>query len=143
MRELHHVGVVVPSIAAALPFYAGTLGLAAGAVREIPDQAVRVAFVGEGAGRIELLEPLDPASGVARFLAQRGRPTLHHVCFVVDDLAAVLRDLAASGVELVDREPRRGVEGLVAFLHPSASDGVLIELIDRASIGGRPDTGTR
>lgn len=134
MRQLHHVGVAVPSIAAALPFYVDTLGLRVGPVHEMPDQAVRVVFVGEGSGRIELLEPLDDASGVARFLAQRGKPTLHHICFAVDDLAAVLRDLAAGGVELIDREPRRGAEGLVAFLHPRAGDGVLIELIDRGSL---------
>ncbi len=132
--ELHHVSIVVASIAAALPFYRDTLGLEAGEVREMPDQAVRVVFVGDGAGRIELLEPLDDVSGVARFLAQRGKPTLHHVCFAVDDLARVLRDLATSGIELIDREPRRGAEGMVAFLHPRAADGVLIELIDRATI---------
>ena len=134
MRELHHVGVVVPSIAAALPFYTRTLGLPAGPTHDMTEQAVRVAFVGTGAARIELLEPLDDASGVARFLAQRGKPTLHHVCYAVDDLAGVLRDLAAQGVELIDREPRRGAEGMVAFLHPRAGDGVLIELIDRASL---------
>lgn len=131
------MGVVVPSIAEALPFYVRTLGLPAGEVRDMPDQAVRVAFVGEGGARIELLEPLDDASGVARFLAARGKPTLHHVCYAVDDLAAVLRDLAARGVELIDHEPRRGAEGMVAFLHPRAGDGVLIELIDRASLSGR------
>lgn len=132
--EPHHVGIAVPSIAAALPFYTDTLGLEAGEVRDMPDQAVRIAFVGRGPGRIELLEPLDDASGVARFLAQRGKPTLHHVCFAVDDLATVLGELAASGMELIDREPRQGAEGMVAFLHPRAADGVLIELIDRGSL---------
>lgn len=135
MRELHHVGIAVPSIEEALPFYVATLGLAAGPVHDMPDQAVRVVFVGEGAARTELLEPLDDASGVARFLAQRGRPTLHHVCFAVDDLGRVLDDLAAQGVELIDRVPRRGAEGMVAFLHPRSGDGVLIELIDRGSLG--------
>ncbi len=132
--ELHHVGIVVPSIAAALPFYTETLGLEAGDTRDMPDQAVRIVFIGSGAGRIELLEPLDELSGVARFLAQRGKPTLHHVCFVVDDLARVLDELAGAGTELIDRRPRRGGEGMVAFLHPRVTDGVLIELIDRATI---------
>lgn len=132
--ELHHVGIVVPSIATALPFYRDTLGLAAGVVRDLPEQSVRVMFLTGAAGRIELLEPLDDASGAARFLAQRGKPTLHHVCFAVDDLRAVLRELAGAGVELMDREPRQGAEGMVAFLHPRAADGVLIELIDRSSI---------
>ncbi len=132
--SLHHVGIAVPSIDAALAFYRDTLGLAAGAVRAMPDQAVRVAFVGEGAARVELLEPLDDASGVARFLKERGRPTLHHVCFAVDDVAASLAELARDGYELVDREPRRGADGTVAFLHPRAAGGVLVELIDRASL---------
>jgi methylmalonyl-CoA/ethylmalonyl-CoA epimerase len=136
-RELHHVGVVVPSIEAALPFYRDTLGLEAGRVVELEEQAVRVVFLEGGSGRIELLEPTDSASGVARFLAERGRATLHHVCFAVDDLAGELRQMAAGGVELVDRAPGRGAEGDVAFLHPRAADGVLIELIDRASLRGR------
>ncbi len=132
--ELHHVGIVVPSIADALPLYTDVLGLRAGAIRDMPDQAVRAVVLVGGSARIELIEPLDDTSGVARFLADRGRPTLHHVCFAVDDLARVLRDLASAGTELVDREPRRGVEGMVAFLHPRAADGVLIELIDRGSL---------
>jgi methylmalonyl-CoA/ethylmalonyl-CoA epimerase len=89
--------------------------------------------------RIELIEPTDSASGVARFLAERGKPTLHHLCFVVDDLRVTLAALAQRGVELIDREPRRGAEGDVAFLHPRASGGVLVELIDRSSLE-RPHT---
>lgn len=133
--ELHHVGIVVPSIASALPLYRDVLGLRADEPRDLPDQAVRVLYLSGGGARVELLEPTDGASGVARFLAERGRPTLHHVCFAVDDLARVLDGLAARGVELIDRQPRPGAEGLVAFVHPRSGDGVLIELIDRASIG--------
>jgi methylmalonyl-CoA/ethylmalonyl-CoA epimerase len=133
--ELHHIGIVVPSIDRALPLYRDILGLTAGAPRDMPDQAVRVAFLSGGRAKIELLEPLDDLSGVARFLAERGRSTLHHLCFAVDDLALRLRELAGQGMELIDREPRRGAEGMVAFLHPRAGDGVLIELIDRSSIG--------
>ena len=132
--ELHHVAIAVPSIASALPLYARMLGLVAGPVRELPDQRVKVAFLESAAARIELVEPLDAESGVGRFVAERGRPTLHHLCFVADDLAATLQDLAAQGIELVDQVPRRGAEGDVAFLHPRAGDGVLIELIDRASL---------
>ena len=134
LGSLHHVAIAVPRIADVLPFYRDTLGLAAGPVRELPDQRVRVAFVGGEGDRIELVEPTDDASGVARFVAERGRPTLHHVCYVVDDLAATLRTLAADGVELIDERPRRGAHGMVAFLHPRASGGVLIELMDRVSL---------
>jgi len=137
--ELHHVSVVVPSIADALPFYRDTLRRQAGPVREIPDQHVRAVFLSAPNTRIELIEPTDGASGVARFLAERGKPALHHVCFVVDDLRSTLRALEARGTELVDHEPRRGAEGDVAFLHPRASGGVLVELIDRSSLE-RPHT---
>lgn len=127
---LHHVAVVVPSLEAALPFYTGTLGLRAGEPHELPGQGVRAVFVESAGTRLELIEPTEPSSGVGRFLAERGRPTLHHVCYEVADLAATLRELEASHVELVDRVPRAGLAGRVAFLHPRASGGVLIELIE-------------
>jgi methylmalonyl-CoA/ethylmalonyl-CoA epimerase len=94
------------------------------------EQRVRIVFASRGESRIELLAPTDAESGVARFVAERGRATMHHVCFEVDDIASSLERLASAGVELVDRTPRRGVEGLVAFLHPRAADGVLVELIE-------------
>lgn len=131
--RLHHVGIAVPSIASALPFYREAIGLATGEVHDVPGQGVRAVFIGEGAARVELVEPIDDASGVARFLKERGRPTLHHVCFAVDDLPGALRALEGRGYELIDREPRRGIEGMVAFLHPRAADGVLVELIDRGT----------
>ena len=131
---VHHVAIAVPSIAEALPFYRDVLGLAVGETKEVPDQRVRIAFLAAPNTIIELVEPLGADTGVARFVAERGKPALHHLCFVVDDLAGTLDRLAAGGVELVDRVPRAGVEGDVAFLHPRASDGVLVELIDRKSI---------
>lgn len=130
--ELHHVAIVVPSLAAALPFYTDALGMRAGEPHDLPGQAVRAVFVESEGSRLELIEPIDPSSGVARFLAERGRPALHHVCYAVRDLDAALAELAAAGVELVDRSPRAGLDGRVAFLHPRASGGVLIELIERA-----------
>ena len=132
--EMHHVAVAVPSLSEAIPFYRDLLGYQVDEPRVIADQRVRVAFAVRDGSRVELLEPVDGESGVARFVAERGRPTLHHICFVVDDLAGTLERLAAEGVELVDKKPRRGVEGLVAFLHPRAANGVLVELIDRASL---------
>ncbi len=130
--RLHHVAIAVPSIAAALPFYTDTLGMRAGAPHDLPGQAVRAVFVESEGSRLELIEPTEPSSGVARFLAGRGRPTLHHVCYAVPDLEAALAELAAAGVDLVDRSPRDGLDGRVAFLHPRASGGVLIELIESA-----------
>lgn len=129
---LHHVGVVVPSLAEAIPFYRDVLGYAIGPQHDVRDQRVKVVFVTRGDTRVELLEPTDGESGVARFLAERGRATLHHMCFEVSDLAATLARLAAAGVELVDRAPRHGVEGLVAFVHPRAAAGVLVELLQKS-----------
>jgi methylmalonyl-CoA/ethylmalonyl-CoA epimerase len=134
--ELHHVAVAVPSLSETIPFYRDVLGYRVDEPRVIADQRVRVAFATRDGSRVELLEPTDTQSGVARFVADRGRPTLHHLCFVVDDLASTLVRLASEGVELVDHAPRRGVEGLVAFLHPRAANGVLVELIDRESVRG-------
>ena len=130
--ELHHVAIAVPSVAAALPFYTDTLGMRAGEPHDLPGQAVRAVFVESEGSRLELIEPTEPSSGVARFLAERGRPALHHVCYAVRDLDAALAELAGAGVELIDRSPRAGLDGRVAFLHPRASGGVLIELIESA-----------
>lgn len=128
---LHHVGIAVASLADAVPFYRDVLGYEIGPEHAVAEQHVRIVFATQGASRIELLEPTDADSGVARFVAERGRATLHHLCFEVQDLEAALVGLAAAGVELVDRTPRRGVEGLVAFIHPRAAGGVLVELIER------------
>jgi methylmalonyl-CoA/ethylmalonyl-CoA epimerase len=134
LGPLHHVAVAVPRIEDALPFFRDTLGLPAGRIRELADQHVRVVFVGDAQGRIELIQPIDGDSGVAKFVTEHPKPTLHHVCYVVEDLGETLERLARDGVELIDRVPRRGAEGMVAFIHPRASVGVLIELIDRASL---------
>ncbi|HKW79236.1 MAG TPA: methylmalonyl-CoA epimerase [Candidatus Limnocylindria bacterium] len=133
-QDLHHVAVVVRDIDAELAFYRDTLGLEARSIETVPDQRVRVAFLVVGKTLLELLQPTDAESGVARYLRERGRSTMHHLCFAVDDLAGTLDRLASAGVELVDRTPRRGAEGDVAFLHPRAGNGVLVELIDRASV---------
>jgi methylmalonyl-CoA epimerase len=134
LGPLHHVAIAVRRIEDAVPFFRDKLGLAADPIRDLPDQRVRVVFLGDAKGRIELIQPLDAESGVAKFVAEHPKPTLHHICYIVDDLAAKLDELAREGVELIDGAPRRGAEGMVAFIHPRASGGVLIELIDRASL---------
>ena len=134
LGPLHHVAIAVPHIEEALPFFRDTLGFLPERIHEIADQRIRVLFLGDKNQRVELIEPTDGESGVAKFVAEHPKPTLHHVCYVVDDLAGTLTQLQQDGVELVDRAPRRGAEGMVAFIHPRASGGVLIELIDRASL---------
>lgn len=123
-----HVGVAVASLEEALPFYRDVLGMTVDGVEEVAEQGVRLAFLRAGASHIELLEPLSPESSVGKFLAKRG-PGLHHVALAVPDLAAALQELAARDVPLIDRQPRRGGgRKLIAFLHPRAAGGVLVEL---------------
>lgn len=132
---VHHVAVVVRSIDEALPRYRELFGLEPEAEPfEFASQSVRLCFLPTGpdpAARIELIEPLGE-SGTARFLSERGEG-LHHVCFTTDDLPAALDRLAASEAELIDREPRPGAHGTVAFVHPRALSGVLWELLDRGA----------
>ncbi len=128
--ELHHIAIAVPSIAAALPTFEALTGATGSTPEAVAAQGVTVAFVGEGAGRLELLEPSTPTSGVARFLEKRG-PGLHHIAYRVTDLARTLDRLAADGIELIDRAPRPGAHGhKVAFIHPRSAGGVLVELVE-------------
>jgi methylmalonyl-CoA/ethylmalonyl-CoA epimerase len=135
VQELHldHVAVAVASIAEAMPLFEGLLGAAGSDSERVEAQGVTVAFVGEGAGRLELIEPLSPDSGVARFLARRG-PGIHHLAYRVADLAATLDELAAHGVQLIDRTPRPGAHGhRVAFIHPRSAGGLLVELVEHGT----------
>jgi methylmalonyl-CoA/ethylmalonyl-CoA epimerase len=123
-----HVGIAVPSIADALTFYRDILGLEPGR----PESADGATIVGLTLGdvQIELLEPRDPASPVAKFLARRG-PGIHHICYRVSDLDGALERCRAAGYRLVDDAPRRGAGGRrIAFLHPNATAGILLELTE-------------
>jgi len=127
---LDHVAIAVPSIADALPTFEALVGAPGSAPEAVAAQGVAVAFLGEAGARLELIEPRSPESGVARFLEKRG-PGLHHVAYRVSDLAATLERLAAAGVELIDRQPRAGAhDHLVAFIHPRATGGTLVELVE-------------
>jgi methylmalonyl-CoA/ethylmalonyl-CoA epimerase len=127
---LDHVAIAVESIAAMLPTYEAMFGGTGSPVELVESQGVKVAFVGAGPGRLELLEPLSPDSPVGRFLERRG-PGLHHIAYRVPDIRSELSRLAADGVELIDTVPRPGVGGhLVAFVHPRSAGGVLVELVE-------------
>jgi len=127
MRRIHHVGIVVHRLAEAYRFYRDTLGLPLLREATIPDQHVRAALLGAGESEIELLEPLDSSSGIGRFLAKRGEG-LHHLCFDTPDIVKTLTSLREMRVELLDATPRAGLAGQIAFVHPKASCGVLVEL---------------
>lgn len=127
--ELHHVGIVVGDLDAAVARYAA-LGFAAAGREVVADQGVEVAAFHAPPGYVELIAPLDPEGAIARFHAKRG-DGMHHAAYRVDDLTAALDRLAAAGVRLIDREPRVGLHGWrVAFIHPEACAGVLTELVE-------------
>jgi methylmalonyl-CoA/ethylmalonyl-CoA epimerase len=137
LGRIHHVAYVVADLDGALERLARTFDLRPGIREMIDEQGVEAALCDPGGAAVELIQPLDPAGAIARFLEARGEG-LHHVAFEVADLDAALADLRARGAELIDERPRRGLGGhLVAFVHPSSASGVLTELVQ----AGRPDGG--
>lgn len=129
LGRIHHVALVVRDIEASLALWRDVLGLEVELVVEMEHDRSRIAFLPVGESKVELVQPTDDTTGVARFLATRGEG-FHHVCFEVDDIAAALNRLALDGIELVDAVARKGGEGPVAFLHPRSCHGVLVELIE-------------
>lgn len=138
--ELEHIGIATRSIAETLAFWRDALGLENLQTEEVEEQRVRVAMLPLGGTRIELLEATGPDSPIARFVERRG-PGIHHIAIRVSDLRATLRRLREIGVRLIDCEPRRGADGtLIAFIHPSAAGGVLVELVEHQSDRAREDS---
>jgi methylmalonyl-CoA/ethylmalonyl-CoA epimerase len=134
--KVDHIGVATPSIEEALKFWRDALGLEVKHTETVEEQGVHVAMLPAGEPRVELLEPIGPSSPVAKFLEKRG-PGIHHIAVCVSDIRAALARLKREGARLIDEEPRVGAGGcLVAFVHPSASGGVLLELVEHA-----PDSG--
>lgn len=127
--KLDHIGIVVRDIAAALEVYQVALGLPVRETVELADQQVTVAFLPIGESNIELVQPTSDDSGVAKYLAKRGEG-IHHICVEVENIQATLAQLEAHGVELIDRQPRQGAHGRVAFVHPKGAHGVLVELVE-------------
>jgi methylmalonyl-CoA epimerase len=141
VKRIDHVAIVVRELETALRFYHDTLGIAPSHVIDFPREGVRIAFLplgGPGGSEIELLEPTDPAGGVARFLEKRGEG-LHHLCLEVEDIDAALAELTAAGAAVLDSTPRPTAEGRGVFLHPKGTGGVLLELVQRAK--DEPDAG--
>ena len=127
MMAVDHIGIVVRSIEERLALYR-VLGIEVSGEEEVATEKVRVAFLPAAGTRIELIEPTDPDSPVASFLAKRGEG-IHHICFRVDDIRATMSELKSREFRLLSDEPRCGAEGsLVCFIHPSSAGGVLIEL---------------
>lgn len=129
-KRIDHIGLVVDSLDESLATYCDQLGYPLLERMVIPEQRVEAAFLDAGNGMIELISPTDTESGTARYLASRGEGT-HHICFEVDDIVATLAALKAQNVRLVDETPRQGIHGLVAFVHPKATHGMMIEVLQK------------
>jgi methylmalonyl-CoA/ethylmalonyl-CoA epimerase len=130
-RGIHHLGVAVDDLDAALVTYERLFGATVEHRATVEDQGVRAASVRIGEGRVELLQPLGKDTPVGRFLAKRG-PGMHHVAYEVTDLDATLAELTGAGADLIDERPRPGLFGLeVAFVHPDSVHGVLSEVVSR------------
>jgi methylmalonyl-CoA/ethylmalonyl-CoA epimerase len=127
IEKIHHVGIAVHDLETALKFYRDTLGLHVHARDTVEDQGVTAALLTIGQSEIELLQPLSPDSPIGKFLERKGEG-LHHICFQTPDVDAELAMLKQKEVPLVDQVPRRGLAGMICFLHPKASRGVLVEL---------------
>jgi methylmalonyl-CoA/ethylmalonyl-CoA epimerase len=132
LRQIEHIAIVVQDLDAALKVYRDALGLPLLRVEEVPAEHVKVAFLAlpQGEGHIELVQPTDSETGIARFLAKRGEG-IHHICFRVDDIAAAMARLTDSSMQTIEQEPRLGRHGhKYAFVHPKTAHGVLIELYE-------------
>ena len=130
--KIDHIGIATNGIEDAASIYRDALGVYVTETEEVPGQKVRVAMLPIGESRIELLEATSDDSPISKFLAKRG-PGIHHIALRVDDIQATLAELKSKGARLIDEEPRTGAGGcLVAFVHPSSTGGVLIELVENA-----------
>jgi len=127
--KIDHIGIATRQLDEGLALWRDALGLSVDATEEISEQGVRVAMLPIGDTHVELLEALSPDSSVGRFISKRG-PGIHHIAVQVDDINASLADLKSKGARLIDETPRIGAGGcLIAFVHPSTTNGVLLELV--------------
>lgn len=130
LSHIEHLGIAVKSLEAAIPFWEQMLGLKCYAVEEVPEQKVKTAFFKIGQTKIELLESTDPEGPIGKFVEKKGEG-VHHVAIAATGLQANLDELASKGVQLIDKTPRKGAEGLnIAFLHPKSTLGVLLEICE-------------
>ncbi|HAM98370.1 MAG TPA: methylmalonyl-CoA epimerase [Marinilabiliales bacterium] len=128
--HIEHIGIAVNSLEESIPFYEKVLGLKCYAVEEVKDQKVKTAFFKVGDTKIELLESTDPEGPIGKFIEKKGQG-IHHIAFAVDDVNEALKAAEANGVQLIDKQGRKGAEGLnIGFLHPKSTLGVLTELCD-------------
>lgn len=130
LSHIEHLGIAVKSIEESLPYYEEVLGLKCYNIEVVEDQKVKTAFFKVGQTKIELLEPTSPESTIAKYLEKKGEG-IHHIAFAVENTDEALAEMEAKGVTLIDKQARKGAEGLnIGFLHPKSTRGVLTELCD-------------
>jgi methylmalonyl-CoA epimerase len=135
--KIDHIGIATNAIDGSVEFWRETLGLEAGEIEEVSQQKVRVCMLPVGESQVELLEATSTDSPISKFLEKRGQG-IHHIAFRVDDIRGTLAEMKRKGTRLIDEEPRTGAGGcLVAFIHPSSTGGVLLELVQRPDDAGR------
>jgi methylmalonyl-CoA/ethylmalonyl-CoA epimerase len=129
--HIEHIGIAVKDLKESIRYYEDVLGLKCYGVEEVTDQKVKTAFFLVGQTKIELLESTDPAGPIGKFIEKRGEG-IHHLAFAVEDLPEALHEAESKGIQLIDKSPRRGAEGLnIAFLHPKSTNGVLTEFCSK------------
>ena len=128
--KIDHIGIAVKAVAEAAKIYEQALGLRVSSVDQVDDQGVRVAMLNVGESQLELLESIRPDSPIEKFISKRGEG-LHHIAVQVENIELILTRLKASGIRLIDQTPRKGAHNTrVAFIHPSSTHGVLVELVE-------------
>ena len=133
LTHIEHIGIAVNSLEESIPYYENVLGLKCYAVEEVKDQKVKTAFFKIGDTKIELLESTDPEGPIGKFIEKRGQG-IHHMAFAADGIEDAMKEAEEKGVRLIDKQPRRGAEGLdIAFLHPKSTFGVLTEFCEDRS----------
>ena len=129
--HIEHIGIAVSDLKAAVSFYEEVFGLKCYAIEEVTDQKVKTAFFRIGDTKIELLESTDPEGPIGKFIAKKGEG-IHHIAFSVENVTSALRDVEDKGVQLIDKQSRKGTEGMfIGFIHPKSTFGVLTELCGR------------
>ena len=129
--HIEHIGIAVRNLEESIKFYEDTFGLKCYAIEEVKDQKVRTAFFEVGQTKIELLESTEPDGPISKFIEKRGEG-VHHLAFAVKNIESALTETEEKGIQVIDKQPRKGAEGLeIAFLHPKSTFGVLIELCEK------------
>ncbi|MHC1706925.1 MAG: methylmalonyl-CoA epimerase [Bacteroidales bacterium] len=134
LSHIEHIGIAVNSLEESIPYYEKILGLTCYAIEEVKDQRVKTAFFKVGQTKIELLESTDPEGPIGKFLEKKGEG-IHHIAFAVKGLQEALTETEAKGIQLIDKTPRVGAEGMhIAFLHPKSTKGILTEFCEDKNV---------